>query len=304
MVAQPQQQRKRYVSAGRATQQIMEQARERKKNPTHVWGIPWGFPALDKKTGGIQKEEMTVLIARPGVGKSALAGQIGCNVGEYFKKQASGLVVRVISLEMSAVSWQKRMASYKSGVAIHKVNSGFITDEELDRFERASNEIAQLPIEYIDDNISLDFIKEFVERKGNCGFWILDYIGIIGSMDPKASWASLTGAAHELRELSKRVAPSLILSQMNRKSEERQDKRPTLADISGADGIGADARRVFGLYREDIYQRMSEEDRKQPMPAELLILKANNGSLGNIDMIFNPPRVEWIEAQTDDEASV
>lgn len=285
------------VSSKRAAQNLMGQVRERMKDPTYVWGIPWGFPRLDKMTGGIQHEEMCVLIARPGVGKSAFAGQAALNVAQYFKDEGIAKVVRVISLEMSAESYQKRIACYKADVSISKVNSGFLTKEEMGRFEKALDEIAELDIQYIDQVLQPDHIKRFIEdtKRGECGFWVLDHMQIISNMNTDSTHSFLTQTAHIIRELSRSVAPSLILSQMNRKAEERQDKRPQLSDIFGSDGIGQDARRVIGLYREDIYNKLNDEERKQPQPAEVIVLKANNGQLGTVDFIFNPTRTEWRE---------
>lgn len=280
-----------------ATRSLVEQARQRQKAPTYVWGIPWGFEKLDKLTGGIHKEQMAVLIARPGVGKSAIAGQIALNVAEYFKAQGAGQVVRVVSLEMSADTWFKRMACYRSGVSLWRVDSGYISDEDLEKYALANDAIHELPFEVIDEGVTLDLIIKFIERDGTCGFWILDHIGIIGGGDGGNAWAALTHTSHEIRKLSKHVAPSLILSQMNRKSEERQDKRPMLSDVSGSDGIGADARIVIGLYREDIYQKLEQEERNEPKPAEVIVLKSNNGSLGTIDFTFIPTRAQWLEAE-------
>jgi replicative DNA helicase len=241
---------------------------------------------------------MCVLIARPGVGKSAFLGQVSLNVAEYFKAKGINKVVRIITLEMSAESYQKRIACYKADVSISKVNSGFISHEEMARFVRALDEIAELNIQYIDQVLEPDTIRRFIEdtKRGVCGFWGLDHMQIISNMQTDSTHSFLTQTAHIIRELSRSVAPSLILSQMNRKAEERQDKRPQLSDIFGSDGIGQDARRVIGLYREDIYNKLNDEERKQPQPSEVIVLKANNGQLGTVDFVFNPTRTEWREA--------
>jgi replicative DNA helicase len=293
------------VSSRRAAQSLKDTVRARMLDPTYVWGIPWGFPTLDRMTGGIQKEEMCVLIARPGVGKSAFLGQVSLNVARYFKREGIKKCVRIITLEMSAESYQKRIACYLADVSISKVNSGFLLPEEASRFERALDEMSDLDIQYIDQVLDPETIRRFISdtRRGECGFWGLDHMQIISNMQTDNTHSFLTQTAHIIRELSRSVAPSLILSQMNRKAEERQDKRPQLSDIFGSDGIGQDARRVIGLYREDIYAKLTDEERKKPQPAEVIVLKANNGQLGTVDFIFHPTRTEWreIPAKSKDE---
>lgn len=285
------------ITSKAASNYLAKQIDERVKNPTYIWGIPYGFGQLDRKTGGIQKGEMTILIARPGVGKSAFAGKVALNVAEWLRQQGSEKVVRIVSIEQDFATWQQRLACYLSNVPITLITSGFATDKQVKEYKAALNTIAEYPIECIDQEVSLTTIEQFIRYQDRCAFWVLDHIGIIPQVDPRNQASSLASISNVLRNLSRDTAPSLVLSQMNRKAEERQDKRPTPSDVYGSDYIVQNARRIFGLYREDVYLKLSEEDRRKPQPGELLILKANNGSVGAIDMVYNPQRLDWYEVE-------
>lgn len=281
-----------------ASERLSEQLMERMASPGNVWGIPTGFRKLDNLTHGIQQEEMTVLMARPGVGKSALAGKIALNAAKHFKNSGSKKVVRLISLEMAWDSWVARLASYLSKVPIELALSGYLKNGAADAWNRALDELAQLPIECIDSGITLGAINQFVRQDNKCGLFIVDHIGITPGNDSNtSSYNSITAASTLYRELSKSVAPSIILSQMNRASELRQDRRPTLSDLYGSDRVSQDARKVIGLYRDDIYSKLSQEDREKPQAAEIIIIKNNNGRLGTIDAIFDPPSMNWTEVE-------
>ena len=287
-----------------AAEELSEELMERTASPSYVYGIPWGFPKLDMKTGGIQQEETTVLIARPGVGKSAFAGQVALNVGRWFKSTGSDKVVRIISLEMGWKRWVQRIACQVADVPIHKIVSGYASVAEGDKYNVALNDMSKLPIEGVDVGADVHEINRFIRhnskthedgKRSNCGLWILDHLGIIQGGEGKDAFSSLNHSSTVLRQLSKEVAPGLLLSQMNRQAEMRDDKRPRTSDIYGSDRVLQDARRVIGLYREDVYMKLGEAERKEPQPAEVIILKANNGELGVLDYTFIPARLEWVE---------
>lgn len=297
------------LTTKQAADELKDRAAVRSLNPTKVYGIPWGFDKLDEHTHGIQQHEMTLLIARAGVGKSSFAGHIIVSVAEYFRKHGIKKVVRLLALEMTWHQWLHRWASTMAGVNGEDIDTGFATDAQREEYNNRLDYLTKLPIECLDSVDSLSTIDSFIrmnslvpdnQRTGkepsNCGFWVLDHIGILpkGSVDDR--FGSLDSASGMFRQLSKDVAPSLILSQMNRKCEDRDNKRPTTGDVYGSDRMVQDSRKVFGLYREDIYLNLSKEMRQGELAAELIILKSNNGQLGTFDMTFHGPTLTWREA--------
>jgi replicative DNA helicase len=281
-------------TASDAARVEIARARARAADPKYVDGIPFGLPSFDLATGGIHQGQLDVLIARPNVGKSGLVGQMSLNVAEYMQvnDEYEGMVIRLVLLEMTAESWQRRIACLKANVPIQKIRSGHVTPEQLRRFESAMNEIAELPIEYLEEAHSIDEIERFVRDGNNCAWWVLDHIGQTpGAEDSQ----TLFRAINQLARVAQRVSPGLVISHQNRQSEMQQDKRPTQSSVAGSDQITKRADRIFGLYREDIYVKVADEDRNKPKPAELIILKNRDGGLGTIHLVFDPSRVAFAE---------
>ncbi|GHO44547.1 DnaB-like helicase C-terminal domain-containing protein [Ktedonospora formicarum] len=308
-------------------QELIREAEEGAKNPTPLTGIPW-FPVeynangrvikesmsqLDLLTMGIQNNpsgEMTVLAARPNVGKSAFAAFAGVNVARWFKVHRPGKVVRFVLLEMHEKTFQRRMVSWMSGVSMRRLKEHDYGPGELQKVIKANQELASLPIEYYSAAQNYNLIDTWVrfdsENKlkpgqrgyvdSNCGWWALDHIGIVpDDGDPKYRTNSLSTISTKIKKLCFEVAPGLILAQLNRNCELRNDKRPILADISSADRIGQDADNVYMLYREDMYVQVSEDMRDKPKVVELLIRKAREGELATITLAFDARYARYID---------
>jgi replicative DNA helicase len=128
---------------------LYEMAVARRADPRMVWGIPWGYPELDKLTGGIQREEMTLLQARPGVGKTSMLADIAINIClwrdtpdglEYMAKHAPEGVVRLVLIEMTAENYQQRLTCKRAGVSLRLVREG-LRDQEAVRPLRARHRV-------------------------------------------------------------------------------------------------------------------------------------------------------------------
>ena len=133
-------------------------------DPRAVWGIPWGFPGLDLLTGGIHEGEVTILAARPRVGKTTLMAQIADSIctylaGEEGQAKYPKHVIKLVMCESSAEVFQQRMLCYRARVSIRKVREGHLTADQFDRYKQAAREFCTLPIEYLDDARSLDQIE-------------------------------------------------------------------------------------------------------------------------------------------------
>ena len=290
-------------SAREVSDFLVKQFYERKFNPSYVWGIPTGFDYFDHLTGGIQNgaygnpSEMVVLAARPNVGKSAFAGYMALNIATRLRSDGASGMVRIVSLEMGAETYLMRMACALSGVPMNKVRAGFASPEQESRYKDAMRLLRDLPIEIWDRQAPLSHLAAFLKTDNACAFWILDHIGIVqNASNPNNPTAALSGVSTYLAEMCHTIAPGMIISHLNRQCEMREDKRPKLADLYGADRIGQDADLVLALYRDSMYVQMSEEDRELAQPGELIILKSRNGTAQRtIHMIIDPKHALWIE---------
>lgn len=287
-------------SSRQVAREAIALAERRRLDPTFVWGYDWGFPMLNYVTGGVQYEpvrEFGLLISRPGVGKSAITGLLVKNVAQGFVRDGVDKVVRVVLLEMDAISFQKRIACMLGGVSIHKIDSGFASDEQFQRYLAGHAKLAALPIEYLaEPGMSGKEIEQFIRSGGDCGWFVVDHVGIVPH--PYAA-NNPTGAMNEIADwamnLTHRTAPGLWLGHQTREGEKGADKRPRPEHVAGSDKLTKNADLILGLYREDIYQQIPEDQRDDPKPAELLVLKQRSGNQATIHLIWHPKRTEFIE---------
>ena len=297
------------ITAQSTSEELVERARKRMADPGFVWGIPYGFPGVDRKTGGIHRGQLTVLMARPSVGKSAWAGDVAKSGGKYILREResgknrkfwSDKVIRIVSQEMTAAEWQQRMICAEAQIPGEAVRTGFLSQVQFDNYQRAAEEVGKLPIEYLDDASSLRQITEFIKQDKRTAFWIADHLDILpgavaGSQNANSS---LSATIEVLRGLARDHAPGLLLTQMSRACEMRADKRPMMSDIYGSGMIEAAAQVIIGLYREDMYEQVPDDQRTQPLPAEVLILKNRNGETGRLHFFFAHSLPKWVDTTT------
>lgn len=290
------------ITADEVGAELLDRARKRMANPGYVWGIPWGFPGLDKLTGGIHRGQLAVAMGRPSVGKTTFAADIVQSVANYILAQRAESrwwerkVVRVVSLEMAPEEWQQMMACARAKLESEKVRTGFISAAEFRRYEAAMTEVRALPIEYMTEASSLQEIIRALKDEGRCVFWVVDHLGIVPGVVMSADrTGQISQAIEAFRLLAKHHAPGLVLSQMSRACETRQDKRPMMSDLYGSVYIEAAAHVVIGLYRDDLYVKLSDDQRSKPLPAEVSILKNRNGGTGVINFIFAHQLPRWLD---------
>lgn len=297
----------------------------RVKDPRHVWGVPWSFPGLDNLTGGIHTGEMSLLMARPGVGKSLFAGQVALSAAQWLKEgegaeRLPNHVVRIVLCEMTQEAFQDRMVCALAGVNQRRVRSGFLSPEQQQRYRDALRTVASLPIEYLDNTSGLNETTRFLKGKSDSktAWWLLDYIGNHPAGNERIDsedYRRVSYVSAGLREFSKSSAPGLVVVQMNRSVESsmRKDKRPMLSDLRDSGKLEQDASGVvMGLYRPDIYLEVPQEERKRPKQAQLIVLKQRNGPVGTVDLMWLPERpgfadisefVDELEAESEQPAA-
>lgn len=270
------------------------------KDPRDIWGIPYGFKGLDTLTGGIHKEQMVILVARPSVGKTQMMVQIADHIDHYLQSDEGMAdhpdgVVKLVLCEGTAETFYRRWACLRAEVSQRRVLDGSIRrwPQKVKAFTDALSEIAKRPIEVLDSAQSLDQIVAFL-TSGNTVWWALDYAQKCPLAPHKPNDGSvgpITLISGALTEVARSKAPGLVLAHTPREVDKREDKRPRLGDIKGGSAFEGDARVVLGLYRESIYEHVPDDAVSQAQQAELLILKNNEGESGrSVPMYFYPRR--------------
>lgn len=242
-------------------------------------GITTGFVDLDRLLQGLQKTDLIILAARPGIGKTALALSILAATSK------AGNSVAMYSLEMGAQQLIARLMAMQSKVDLHSLNAGWLDEEQWARLADAENELGSRSI-YINDAsgspvASMRNSLRQLLRRGPIDLVIVDYLQLMesdlsGNANREAEIAKIS---RELKGLAKEFnVPVLALAQINRAVEARSSKIPQLSDLRNSGAIEQDADVVMFIHRDDMYNEMSER-RGQ---ADLIVAKHRNGPLGTV----------------------
>lgn len=244
-------------------------------------GARTGFTALDDVTSGLNKSDLIIIAARPGMGKTSFAMNIARNVAKN-----TGKDVAVFNLEMSKEQIATRMLSSEARVSSGTLRSGRINTEEWIRIAENAGYLSTLPI-YIDDTstISVQQMKAKLRRVSNLGLVIIDYLQLMGSANSSDSRVNVVSEiTRQLKIMAKELnVPVILLSQLSRAVEGRNDKRPILSDLRDSGSIEQDADIVLFLYRDAYYNKQSE----QQNISECIIAKNRHGETGSINLIWN-----------------
>jgi replicative DNA helicase len=252
-----------------------------------ITGLATHYADLDEMTSGLQPSDLVILAARPSMGKTAFAMNIAENVAIHDRK-----VVGVFSLEMSREALLLRLLCSWARVDSHKMRTGSLWREDLDKVVHAMDDLANAPI-YIDDTpgIALSEMRAKARRlqqsAGGLDLLVVDYLQLMSgggrryenrTQEVSAISRGLKGIAKELR------VPVIALSQLSRAPESRGgDHRPQLADLRESGSIEQDADVVAFIFREEVYK---PDDPELSGRAELLIAKQRNGPTGKVEMAF------------------
>jgi len=250
----------------------------------YVTGIPTGFRDFDRLTAGFQPSDLIVMAGRPSMGKTALALNIGYNAAEKTQKG-----VAIFSLEMSRPQLGIRMLGFDAGIDATKLRTGFLRDKEWRALTESANRLSQLPI-FIDDSSAITVL----EMKAKCrrmlkrqelGLVIVDYMQLIqGRRSAESRQLEMSEISRSLKGLAKDLnVPVVALSQLNRKVEDRPNKRPQLADLRESGAIEQDADVIAFIYRDEAYHPTTDENRNI---AEIIVGKQRNGPTGFFRLYF------------------
>ncbi len=262
-----------------------------------VTGLPSGFSELDKMTTGFHDDELIILAARPGVGKTAFALNVAQFVGLKTDK-----TVAMFSLEMGAEQLVQRMLASEGLIDSQHLRTGQLTDEEWRKLVVAAGSLDNTSI-YIDDTPGIKMIeirdkaRRLAKEKGNLGLIVIDYLQLIEGPRSESRQQEVSAISRQLKKLAKELhIPVIALSQLSRSVEQRQDKRPVLSDIRESGSIEQDADIVAVLYRDDYYSDERDEDDEGEVEAEadngeveVIIEKNRSGTRGTVKLMFSKP---------------
>lgn len=252
------------------------------KNALKLTGIPTGFTDLDNITGGLQPGELTILAARPSVGKTALALNIAENIA---LKGNTPLVV--FSLEMPKEALLQRIISSQSAINSTKLKSNNLTDNEWHRLSTSISRLAGTPI-FIDDTPSINPIELQAKARKlkldeNIGLIIIDFLQLMHGSAGLNRTQEIGEIVRAIKSLARELnIPIIALAQLSRNVEYRDNKRPLLADLRESGEIEQVADVVIFIYREDYYNGNSADTNS----TELIIAKHRNGATGKVDLVF------------------
>lgn len=246
-------------------------------------GVTSGFMDLDAKTSGLQKSDLIILAARPSMGKTAFA----LNIAQKAALQGKAKVL-IFSLEMSREQLGQRLLSMESRVEIQKLKTGDLDRADWDSLHIALDRLSAAEI-FIDDTpgITVMEIKNKCRRlKADKGLdlVIVDYLQLM-SYDGRADsrQQEITALSRFLKQLAREMdCPVLVLSQLSRAPEQRQDHRPILSDLRESGAIEQDADIVMFLYRDEYYN----EETEKPNTCEVIIAKQRSGPTGTIEVAW------------------
>ncbi len=263
--------------------EVYERLNELAERGDDIPGLSTGFRDLDKQIAGLNKSDLLIVAARPGMGKSAMALNLALNVARKTDR-----CVAIFSLEMSREQLAMRLLSSESFVDNRKLLTGKLDDDEWGKLGIASGALSQMDIR-IDDNPSITAAEMNAKcrRIENLGMVIIDYLQLMngGGKAGDNRVTIISDISRSLKIMAKELnVPVICLSQLSRASESRTDKRPMLSDLRESGAIEQDADEVVFLYRDDYYNENTEEANV----AEIIVAKNRHGETGTVKLQWLP----------------
>lgn len=248
-----------------------------------VTGVASHYTDLDKLTAGFQPSDLIIIAARPSMGKTALALSIARNVA-----MVGGIPVGVFSLEMSKEQLAMRLLCAEARVDSHKIRTGFLSQQECVKMLNAAGKFMDTPM-YIDDTPAISVLElrakaRRMKADRGLGLVVVDYLQLMqGRQGVERREQEISDISRSLKGLAKELnVPVIALSQLNRKVEERNQKRPLLSDLRESGAIEQDADVIAFIYRDEVYNK----DSPDKGIAEIEISKHRNGPIGRVKLKY------------------
>ena len=267
-----------------------------------IVGVPTGFTDLDRLTGGLQKSDLIVLAARPGIGKTSLAMSMAHNAALKYHNS-----VAFFSLEMSKDQLAQRLLSMDSGIDQQRLRTGRIEEEEWERIVYAMDTLSEANI-WIDDTASITPLEmrsksRRIHAQHGIDLIIVDYLQLmqatIGGKRNENRVQEISEISRSLKGLARELnIPVLALAQLSRAVESRQSKVPQLSDLRESGSIEQDSDIVMFIYRDDVYNPESEKK----SIADIIIAKHRNGPVGEISLYFQANQTRFRDLELNSSA--
>ena len=305
-----------FVTFKDALKETIDMATAAYKNDQGIVGVPSGLTDLDDRLGGLHKQDLIIIAGRPSMGKTALATNIAFNAAENIQKQNKKTSIAFFSLEMSSEQLSTRILSEQSRIKSNDIRRGKINQEDFEKFIEASKNLENLPL-HIDDTpaITISALSNRarrLKRKQGLDLIVIDYIQLMKSSGYRNEGRVLEIAeiTQGLKALAKELdVPVLALSQLSRQVEQREDKKPQLADLRESGSIEQDADVVMFVFREQYYLEKQEPklgtaehvEWQEKMSqvhnqAEIIIGKQRHGPTGLIKLEFESAFTKFKDA--------
>ena len=295
-----------FMKFSQALKQTIDMAKNAFQNEEGIVGVPTGLTDLDSRLGGLHKQDLIIIAGRPSMGKTALATNIAFNAAKNIEKRGLKSTVAFFSLEMSSEQLSTRILSEQSRIRSNDIRRGKVSEKEMEQFIQTSKNIAELPL-YIDETPAITIAaisnrSRRIKRLFGLNLIVVDYIQLMragnGKYDGRVQ--EISEITQGLKALAKELdVPVLALSQLSRAVEQRDDKKPQLADLRESGSIEQDADVVMFVYREAYYLERKEptlgsieySEWQQKMDeisrlAEIMIGKQRHGPTGNVRVEF------------------
>ncbi len=295
-----------FLKFDQALDQTLEMARNAMKSDQGIVGIPTGLNDLDERLGGLHKSDLVIIAGRPSMGKTALATNIAYYAAKKILDENLKTSVAFFSLEMSSEQLATRIISEQSRIKSNDIRRGKVTDQEFNRLIETSRSIHELPL-VIDETPAITIATlsnraRRIKRLFGLNLIVVDYIQLMttGSKRYDGRVQEISEITQGLKALAKELnVPVLALSQLSRAVEQRDDKKPQLADLRESGSIEQDADVVMFVFREEYYL-----ERKEPKlgtiehaewqskmneiigAADIIIGKQRHGPTGNVKVEF------------------
>ena len=265
---------------------VLDRLSEMSESADHLPGLSTGLSALDNKITGLNRSDLILLAARPGMGKTSMALNMALNVARGSQK-----TVAIFSLEMSREQLAMRLLSSEALVENTRLKTGSLREMDWEKIAEAATILNKLDVR-IDDNplLSVADMNAKCRRLDNLGLVVIDYLQLMTSAGGKTNGGEnrqqvVSDMSRMLKLMAKELdVPVICLSQLSRANEKRDDKRPMLSDLRESGAIEQDADIVLFLYRDDYYN----EDTDKHNIAECIVAKNRHGETGKVELRWMP----------------
>jgi len=257
-------------------------------------GVPTGFVDLDRLLGGLQRSDLIIVAARPGMGKTSLCLSFARNAARLGKH------VAIFSLEMSAEQVVQRLISAETGIDAQRLRLGHLEEDEWPLFVHATGVLSELPI-FIDDTPSISALQlrtkaRRIHAEHGLDLVLVDYLQLmVGDVRVENRVQEVSYISRMLKGLARELSvPLVAASQLSRAVEQRTNKRPVLSDLRESGSLEQDADVVMFIYREEMYKPETERQHI----ADILVSKHRNGPTGRVQLFFRQQLAQFLDAET------